>query len=244
MAVFVLVSGAWSGSWAWRAVVPRLRRDGHDVRTLSPTGLAERAHVRSAEPITFSTHVQDVVDLLYFDDLVDVIMVGWSYGGAVADGVADLVPERLREVVNLDGEILREGHPLLDGWTEEAREHYGPTLRTARGTGWMPAPTEFVSIRDPELTQWVLQRVRPHPFGTYIEAYPDRGSRRHEVPHTYLRCGALDGEEPPVTELQSDPNWRFRELPTINHLGLLLAPDLIADALIVLASRSGRLRSH
>src|SRR6476620_12010327 len=86
-----------------------------------PTGLAERAHVRSAEPITFSTHVQDVVDLLYFDDLVDVIMVGWSYGGAVADGVADLVPERLREVVNLDGEILREGHPLLDGWTEEAR---------------------------------------------------------------------------------------------------------------------------
>ena len=202
MAVFVLVSGAWSGSWAWRAVVPRLRRDGHDVRTLSLTGLAERAHVRSAEPITFSTHVQDVVDLLYFDDLVDVIMVGWSYGGAVADGVADLVPERLREVVNLDGEILREGHPLLDGWTEEAREHYGPTLKTARRTGWMPAPTEFVSIRDPELTQWVLQRVRPHPFGTYIEAYPDRGSRRHEVPHTYLRCGALDGEEPPVTELR------------------------------------------
>ena len=108
--------------------------------------------------------VQDVVDLLYFEDLVDVILVGWSYGGAVADGVADLVPERLRDVVNLDGEILREGHSLLDGWTEEAREHYGPTLETARRTGWMPAPTEFVSIRDPELTQWVLQRVRPHPL--------------------------------------------------------------------------------
>jgi len=56
--------------------------------------------------------------------------------------------------------------------------------------------------------------------------------------------GPDPAEEPLVTELRSDPNWRFRELPTLNHLGLFLAPDLIADALIVLASRSGRLRSH
>ena len=165
-------------------------------------------------------------------------MVGWSYGGAVADGVADLVPERLREVVNLDGEILREGHPLLDGWTEEAREHYGPTLKTARRTGWMPAPTEFVSIRDPGLIQWVLQRVRPHPFGTYIEAYPigARAATRFRT----RTCGAerSTGRSRPSPSY-GDPNWRFRELPTINHLGLLLAPDLIADALIVLASRSG-----
>ena len=236
MAVFVLISGAWSGAWAWRGVVPRLRERGHDVRTLSLTGLAERAHVPNADPITFSTHVQDVVDLLYFEDLVEVILVGWSYGGAVADGVADLVPGRLRDVVNLDGEILREGHSLLDGWTEEA---YGPTLETARKTGWMPAPTKLVSIRDPELTQWVLHRVRPHPVGTYTEAYSHRGSRRHEVPHTYLRCGTLDGEEPLVTELRSQPNWRFRELPALNHLGLLLAPDLIADALMNLAVRGG-----
>ena len=91
----------------------------------------------------------------------------------------------------------REGHSLLGEWAQEAREHYGPTLETARRTGWMPAPTEMVSIRDPELTQWVLHRVRPHPFGTYTEAFSHRGSRRHEVPHSYLRCGTLDGEEHP-----------------------------------------------
>jgi pimeloyl-ACP methyl ester carboxylesterase len=195
--------------------------------------------VPSVEPITFATHVQDVVDLLTFEDLRDVILVGWSYGGAVADGVADVVPERLRDVVNLDGEILREGHSLLDGWTEEARAHYATTLETARTTGWMPAPTDLESIRDPELTHWVLQRVRPHPVGTYTEVYPDTGSRRHEVPHTYLRCGTLHGEEPIVTELRGDPHWRFRELPTLNHLALFLAPDHIADALQGLASRSG-----
>lgn len=207
------------------------------MHTPSLTGLAERAHLPTAEPITLSTHIQDVVQLLYFEDLTDVILVGWSYGGGVVDGVADLVPERLHAVVNLDGELGHEGHVLSDGWTEAAREYYRPTMEQARQTGWIPPPTQLASIVDPDLDRWVLQRERPQPVGTYTEPYPDHGSHRHAVPHTYLRCGTRDDDgEPAVTALRCNPAWRFRELHQINHLAIFYDPSVIADALLDIAS--------
>ena len=111
MAVFVLVSGAWLGSWAWRAVVPRLRRDGHDVRTPSLTGLAERAHVRSAEPITFSTHVQDVVDLLYCTRSACVHERGWAPLGPASTDVCD---------THEDGRRLPARDWEVTSWTADA----------------------------------------------------------------------------------------------------------------------------
>ena len=144
MSVFVLISGGWSGGWAWRPVALRLRQAGHDVHTPTLTGLAERAHVRTAEPTTFSTHVQDVLQLLYFEELTDVILVGWSYGGAVIDGVADLVPERVAHVVNLDGEVVQEGKLLSDGWTEQERKQFQDGLEEASRTGWITAPTSLI----------------------------------------------------------------------------------------------------
>ncbi len=236
MSNFVLVSGSWSGGYAWWGVAPRLRRAGHLVYTPTLSGLAERAHVDTAEPVTLSTHIEDLVQFLYFEDLTEVILVGWSYGGGVVDGVADRVPERLARVVNLDGEVAQEGHVLSDGWTEEAQAQYRTVLHEAKRSGWIIPPTVLTSIVDPVLNRWVLERARPQPVGTYTEPYPDQGSARHQVPHTYLRCGTREGEEPVVTALRTDPRWSFQELPSVNHLGLIYAPDVIADALLDLAA--------
>ena len=235
MADFVLVHGAFAGGWAWGRIAPILRRAGHEVFTPTLSGLGDRAHVLTAEPITLSTHIEDVVRLLEFEDLDRVVLVGWSYGGGVVAGVADLVPERLSQVVNLDGEVAQEGLPLSAGWTDELRDLMADDLAEAAASGWLPAPTAdglADMIDDPEVRAWAGERERPQPFGTYTEPYPDTGGRRFTVPHTFVRCSADDEEEEcVVTALRSDERWHFVEVP-VNHLAVFHAPEMVAETLI------------
>ena len=77
MATFVLVHGAWGGGWCWKDVAPLLRATGHDVYTPTLTGVGERAHLLNPT-IDLSTHIQDIVNLLFYEDLRDVILVGFS----------------------------------------------------------------------------------------------------------------------------------------------------------------------
>ena len=95
MATFVIVHGAWGGAWSWnRFVIPKLRAAGHTVFPVTLTGLGERTHLAHAG-VDLETHVQDVVNVLFYEDLHDVILVGHSYGGMVATGVADRAARRL-----------------------------------------------------------------------------------------------------------------------------------------------------
>ena len=94
MATFVLVHGAWLGGWCWQRVAPHLRRAGHEVYTPTLTGLGERAHLLSRD-VGLDTHVQDIVGVLECEDLLEVILVGHSFGGMVVSGVAERVPDRL-----------------------------------------------------------------------------------------------------------------------------------------------------
>jgi pimeloyl-ACP methyl ester carboxylesterase len=239
MSVFVLVHGSWGGGWQWRQVANALRAQGHEVYAPTLTGLGDRSHL-SIDPasLTLSAHIEDILQLLYFEDLQDVILVGWSYGGAVVDGVADRVPERLRLVVNIDGEVAEEGRTLIEGWTPEACEEMHDFLEDARATGWMRPPTADEvadALPDAHLRNWVANRARPHPLATDTEPYPDTGGRRHGVPHAFIRCTEDDQpEEATVTKLRSDERWQFHELP-LNHLGILYAPDEVARVLHNLA---------
>jgi pimeloyl-ACP methyl ester carboxylesterase len=184
--------------------------------------------------LTLSTDIEDVVQLPYFEDLDNVIVVGWSYGGAVVDGVADRVPERLRLVVNIDGEVAEEGRTLIKGWTAEAREEMREFLEDARATGWMGPPTaeEMAdALTDADLRSWVADRERPQPSATETEPYPETGGLRHTVPHVFIRCTDDDQpEEGTVTELRSDERWQFQELAQ-HHLCPLYAPDEVARVL-------------
>src|SRR5580765_3033410 len=98
MATIVLAHGAWSAGWAWKKMRPRFRAAGHEFFSPTYTGLGERAHL--AHPgIDLSTHIGDVLAVLQFEDLADVTLLGHSYGGMVATGVADRAPERIRRTV-------------------------------------------------------------------------------------------------------------------------------------------------
>jgi pimeloyl-ACP methyl ester carboxylesterase len=113
MATFVIVHGAWSGGHAWRWVRPLLRRAGHEVFTPALTGLGERSHLASAQ-VDLDTHIQDVLGVLEFEDLDQVVLVGHSSGGMVITGVADRAPQRLAQLVYLDAEVPTDGQSEFD----------------------------------------------------------------------------------------------------------------------------------
>jgi pimeloyl-ACP methyl ester carboxylesterase len=113
MATYVLVGGAWLGGWCWQRVARQLRDNGHDAYPATLTGLGERVHLASPQ-VDLETHITDVVKLIEFEDLNEVVLLGHSYAGLVVTGVADRIPERISELVYLDTAPLPDGAVLLE----------------------------------------------------------------------------------------------------------------------------------
>jgi pimeloyl-ACP methyl ester carboxylesterase len=200
------------------------------VTTPTLTGLGERAHLGSAGA-TLSTHIDDVVEHLWFEDLNDAVLVGWSYGVFPIEGAADRIPERIRAVVSLDGPLVRDGLPMEEPPEAEA---------ASNDTGLDPPPTaaDFAGVIDsPSLREFIAARERPHAVATFLTPFPNTGGRRWQLPHVYLACTQPLGESfsrnrlDELEEIAADPRWELRKL-ALNHLGPLYAPDVVADALV------------
>ncbi|HEX2862632.1 MAG TPA: alpha/beta hydrolase family protein [Lacunisphaera sp.] len=110
---FVLVHGATAGGWEWKRTGNHLLADGHTVHRATLTGLGERLHLNSAD-VDLQMHINDVVNLILFEDLHDIVLTGHSYGGMVITGVMDRVPERIKHVVFLDAAVPEDGQSLWD----------------------------------------------------------------------------------------------------------------------------------
>jgi len=110
---FVIVHGATAGGWEWKKAGRFLSEDGHTVYRVTLTGLGERIHLGNAE-VNLETHINDVVNLILFEDLRDVVLTGHSYGGMVITGVMDRIPERIRHVIFLDAAVPDDGMSLYD----------------------------------------------------------------------------------------------------------------------------------
>jgi pimeloyl-ACP methyl ester carboxylesterase len=108
----VIVHGAWGGSWAFRHVEALLREKGFNVYRPQLTGLGERVHLNRPD-IGLSTHIDDVVNMILFEDLHDIILMGHSYGGMVITGVADRVPDRIRRLVYVDAFVPNDGESVM-----------------------------------------------------------------------------------------------------------------------------------
>src|SRR5207244_11006509 len=146
---FVLVHGAWGGSWMWQRVAHILRAAGHDVFTPSLTGLGERAHLASPA-VDLSMHIADVLGTLACERLSEVVLVGHSYGGMVVTGVADRAAERVRTLVYLDAFVPQPGQALLD--------LVPPRVRDAMpAEGWQapPLPPQAPGMTDPAERAWL-----------------------------------------------------------------------------------------
>lgn len=163
MTTYVMVAGAGLGGWVWHKVRRLLEAEGHSVRTPSLTGEGDRVHLLSAS-VDLETHVNDVTNLLTYDDLSDVVLVGHSYGGVVITGVADRVPDRVAQLVYLDA-------PMGLSHTEmfpPAADSIQFPRKVVDGVELMVFPSEdlvaFYGISDPHEVAWALERMTPHPW--------------------------------------------------------------------------------
>lgn len=236
MATFVIVHGAWSGAYAWRWVRPLLRAVGHEVFTPTLTGLGDRSHL--ATPGTdLDTHVEDVVAVLYYEDLIDVVLVGHSYGGLVITGVADRAPERIGRLVYLDADVPLDGESEMDFVSDEERAAYEGAARTS-GNGWR-VPPPFPDPLPPGLPPhvvWGVARMTPMPLRAMSQ--PSRLSGpAPDIPRTYVYCTeGKDGERPlrNLDRIRSDSSWRFVELAA-DHVAHVTAPAKLTATLLDLA---------
>lgn len=243
MTTFVLVHGGWAGGWAWKHVAPLLRGQGHDVHTPTLTGLGERVHLATPE-VDLETHILDVVNLLLYEDLHEVALVGWSYGGMVITGVVDRVPERLAHAVYLDAELPRDGESCFDVDGPEFRAEMEQSARAA-GDGWRASLGTLEETEaflgawqpDPAARRWFCANLvsSPQPIRTFSQPVRLSNPAADAVPRTFLRC-PVDGEvwagiyDPIVERVRRDPRWHVEALPS-NHLAPVVAPGIVADAL-------------
>ena len=231
MATYVLVHGAWHGGWCWKKVVPLLRTAGHEVYTPTLTGLGERAHLLSPT-ITLDTHILDVVNVLEYEELLDVVLVGHSYAGAVITGVADRAASRLAHLVYLDAFIPADGERLLDLMLPERRATFLEQVRTS-GEGWQvpPQPLEVFGVTDETDLRWAGAKVGPHPLKTFEQPVRADNPVAASLPRTYIWCSGFPGFARFAERTRTDPGWRYRELAT-GHDAMITAPRELAGLLL------------
>jgi len=162
----VIVHGAWGGGWDWKQTAAELESMGYEVYRPTLTGLGERRHLLSPD-IDVTTHIADVVNVLRFEQLEDVILVGHSYGGMVITGVAEAVPERLEQLVYFDAFLPFDGECVL----AVGRDGDPGELCTAAAAGRMLTEATEAGGIPPG---WVAPGTPPptdvpHPSGTFIE---------------------------------------------------------------------------
>ena len=182
MATFVVAHGAWSAGWAWKKMRPLMRASGHELWTPTYTGLGERAHLGHAD-VSLDTHIQDIVAVLETEDLTDVILIGHSYGGMVATGVADRARARIRHLVYLDAFAPADGQAVFDLVPPDiAAKMRAGAEASASGFGIPSNP--MPSDTPAEDQAWAMPRRLPQP----VKAFSTRLTLSAEpsAPRTYV----------------------------------------------------------
>ncbi|NGM88291.1 alpha/beta hydrolase [Parapusillimonas sp. SGNA-6] len=232
---FVLVHGAWHGGWCWSRVAERLRAQGHRVYTPTLTGLGERHHLLH-DGITLHTFIDDVVNVLTFEALEDVVLVGHSFGGVVITGVADRVPERLRRLIYLDGFLLENGVSTFDTLppdvVEKIRAKSQPPGNGAAAAAIPTPQARHLGLSETSDLAFVEGRLTPQPLGSYETALALKGPIGNGLPCTYLHCtspsyGPVEGSRAWVKQ---QGTWQWGEVAA-GHDAMVSHPDAVAEAL-------------
>lgn len=238
MATFVLVHGSMHGGWCWQRVSPLLRAAGHEVYAPTLTGLGERVHL--AHPgVDLETHVKDVLSVIEYEDLCDVVLVGHSYGAMVITGVADRLPNRIAHLVYLDGVKPGQGQTLLDLFPTDGQTARRALVETV-GDGWQLPPPADVSgfgVTAAEDAAWLRAKLVPQPFKTLTQPLRLAHADGFAGPQIFVACveaPAAGWRDAMIEQVRSARGWHYRELAT-GHDAMITAPRAIAEVLLEIA---------
>ena len=190
---FVIVHGAWGGGWAFREVDRLLTADGHKVYRPTLTGQGEKVHLATRDT-NLTTHVTDIVNVILFEDLHDVVLVGHSYGGMVITGVMDRVPDRIRQVIFLDAAVPDDGESMdsLRGNTRTREEIARGFIVPSAAAAAKPIPHDV-----------------PQPLKTWTEPVSFKNPLAHKIPGTVV---VFVGGGQTAAQLKNHPSFvRARE---------------------------------
>ena len=230
---FVLVHGSWHGGWCWRRVADLLERGGHKVFAPTLTGLGERAHLMSGL-ITLDTHITDIANVIKWENLENVVLVGHSYAGFVVSGVAERALPSIGSIVFLDAFLPENGQRVVDLSPPELAAT--SLAAAARNEVGRPIPlAKAFGVNDKDQA-WVDSKLTPQPTFVSVQPIALTGARDKVAKKTYIRATSypnprFDGY---FEKLKSDPSWRTFGVPS-GHDVMVDRPERLTEILLEVA---------
>jgi pimeloyl-ACP methyl ester carboxylesterase len=238
MATYVLVHGGAHGGWCYQRVARILRSAGHEVYTPTMTGLGERSHLLSPR-IDLDLHIADIVAVLHYEDLRDVILVGHSYGGMVITGVADRAAERVGRLVYLEAATPVNGQSLVDV--------AGPIIQATRPLGRVIDGVELVLLPSPEAGRfygvtdagdvaWMSDRLVAHPWRCFEQPLTLTNEEAlWAIPQYHVVCTSTLATRKRAPMEKARAAGRLWDIDTGHDL-MITEPRAVADALLEIAA--------
>jgi pimeloyl-ACP methyl ester carboxylesterase len=228
---YVLVHGAFHGGWCFQQVAACLRQVGHVVYTPTLTGAGERSHLLT-ETVTLDTWTKDILNVIHYEELSDVILVGHSFAGLTVSAVADKARDRLRHLVYLDALMVTSGHSVFDERApEDVAKSVAAALATSGGLSLLPPPAAAYGVTDPVQAARVARLLTPQPLAVYLGKFRLDNPVGNGLPATYIAC-----TNPPLAALAASHTaaqslgWTYRTIAT-GHDAMIIAPDELAGML-------------
>ncbi|HXC89845.1 MAG TPA: alpha/beta hydrolase [Stellaceae bacterium] len=184
MSTFVLIHGAYQGGWIWKPTATRLRAAGHVVYAPSLDGCAERRH-QLRPGISVETQAAEIAELMFYEDLNEVVLTGTSSGGMVLCRAAELARERIGRLVFVDALALLDGERVA-----QIVNRPTPRVTTALSVGPSREDAENRSFAglEPAARAFALARYTPHPIAAMDEPVSLKSFWSQKWNATVIRC--------------------------------------------------------
>ena len=179
---FLVCHGAWSAGWAWKKMHPLMQAAGHRLVTPTYTGLGERAHLANPS-IDLNSHIEDVLAVIRYEDLRDIVLIGHSYGGMVATGVADRARDKIRQLIYIDAFVPGDGQSLLD-LNQAAVQRMQELTKSG---SWRVPPNPTPSDTAPADVEWLDDAPRRHADQVFRDKTEAAGRTADAAAQLYLR---------------------------------------------------------
>ena len=246
MTNIVFVHGAWHGGWCWQKVTDLMNPMDFHIYTPSLTGTGDRAHLNKyLDPldINLNLHIQDIVQLMTYEDLRDVVLVGHAYAGMVITGVADICPERLATLVYINGVVPSDGESMLDQLEAVRGPAFSEWIRNhlADGDGFLPAPASLEEIsRRWGITKkadldWVFSNITPHPSASFSQKISLKTGFRDVVSSSFI--GSSESGFDPVIAKVRLLNWDMHYIES-GHDPMITNPEEVANILAKIVGKN------
>jgi pimeloyl-ACP methyl ester carboxylesterase len=226
------------GGWCWAKVASKLRALGHEVYTPTLTGLGERSHLLNRD-IGLNTHVEDVVNVILFEELNNVMLLGHSYGGMVIGSVAERIPDRIGHLIYLDAFIPEHDKSMTDIQVDKYRNMF-KNMANEKGNGWVLNPlspdSDTFGVTNKDDIKWLKSKLTPLPYKTLIDPATITKIKADKIPRTYIYCtdkSVRDSFHSFAQRTKNNPTWRYRELHT-GHSPMVTAPKRVCEELLLL----------